>query len=212
MQDSDILSYFDGRPKVHILLSAFQISAGDRIAAIAYELGYRQTSAGPASRTTYRMVFARDDSPDVQRRARSTMDRLRRGGPVLPLLPVIPHAGIETAPIKVASARRNVAAYESSSVKGLASAVGFVGLGAVLAALALRGRPAAVIALLVIAAALLGTAVATPALMKRWYERNKRVVGNFNRARAAERGTGPPSPPPLPPGAPGGESAGGGGR
>lgn len=205
MQDSEILPYFDGRPTADMLLSAFQISAGDRITAIAHELGYHQASAGPASRTTYRMVFSRDDSPEARRRAEATMSRMRGGGPVLPAAPASAQTLRQVTPVAAAAARRNVAAYESSSSKGLAFIVGLVGLGAVLAAVALRDRPGTAIALSVIALVLLATALATPPLMKRWYERNQKIEADFNAARAAERGT----PPPPPPGSPG---QGGSGR
>lgn len=199
MQDSEILPYFDGRPSADMLLSAFQTSAGDRITAIAYELGYHQASAGPTSRTTYRMVFSRDDSPDARRRAAATMSRLRGGGLVLPALPSSSQAPHQVNPVAAAAARRNVAAYESSSSKGLAFIVGLVGLGAVLAAIALRDRPHAAIALFVIALVLFAIALATPTLMKHWYERNRKIEADFNAARAAECGT----PPPPPPGCPG---------
>lgn len=198
MQDSEILPYFDGRPTADIMLSAFQISAGDRITAIAYELGYQQASAGPDSRTTYRMVFSRDDSPDARRRAEATVSRLRGGGPVLPALPSSSQAPHQVTPVAAAAARRNVAAYESSSSKSLAFIVGLVGLGVALAAVALRDRPGAAIALFVIGLVLSATALATPTLMKRWYERNQKIEADFNAARATERSTPPPPPPGLP--------------
>lgn len=194
MQDSEILPYFNGRPTADMLLSAFQISAGDRITAIAYELGYHQASSGPASRTTYRMVFSRDDSPDARRRAEATIIRLRGGDPVLPALSSSAQALHQVNPVAAAAARRNVAAYESSSSKGLAFIVALVGLGAVSAAVALRDRPGAAIALFVIALVLFATALATPTLMERWYERNREIEADFNAARAAERGTPPPRP------------------
>jgi len=207
MKDSEILPYFDGRPTADMLLTAFQISAGDRITAIAYELGYLQTEAGPASRTTYRMVFSRDDSPDARRRAEVAVGRIRAGGPVLFASPASLHAPGEVSPLAAAAARRNVAAYESSSAKGLAAIIGLVGLGAVLAAVALRDRPGAAVAVVIIGLLLFATALATPSLMRRWYKRNQELVSRFNNARAAEHGT--PPPPPPPPGATGQGGTGG---
>ncbi|MFD4633279.1 hypothetical protein ACFVYR_25385 [Streptomyces sp. NPDC058284] len=194
MKDPDILTYFDGRPTADMLLSAFEVGDGDRITAFAYELGYRQVQAGAASRTTYRMVFSRDDSPDAQQRAAATLNRVRGGGPVLPDLPATPAGRV--SPGAAAVARRSVAAYESSSAKGLAVVIGLVGVGALLAAVALRDSPANAIAAVVVGVLFFAMAVATPSLMRRRYARDRAIVDRFNQERAADAGVPPPPPPP----------------
>jgi hypothetical protein len=95
------------------------------------------------------------------------------------------------------SARRGVTTYEANGSKRFALFVALLSLGCFIVAGVLRDRPGAALAvLLVFAIPLAVTAVFIPRWMKRWYEKNRRLVDLHNRQRIGQ------VRPPPPPGSP----------
>ncbi|MFD0208429.1 hypothetical protein ACFVH9_04645 [Streptomyces hirsutus] len=200
MKDEQILAYFDGRGTVEITLRGREVAQGDRIAAIAFELGYTLHGREVITRGQWRMIYLRDDSPDVRQRAQHTGDRLRAGGPLFPQtrppvgMPPVP--GRQIAPMEAASARQNMTAYETHGSRGLVIIASFLGIAFLLLAWVVREALGGAIALLV-AAALMGVvAILTPRWMRNWYEYNRQKVTRFNQQRSQQWG---PPPPPAPP-------------
>ncbi|MGY0068787.1 hypothetical protein ACWZEH_18725 [Streptomyces sp. QTS137] len=80
LRDAEILVQFDGRGRAEFLLGGFEAMISDKIAAFASELGYELHEMDFVTRGQYRLIYFRDDSPDVRQRAQGTLDRLRAGG------------------------------------------------------------------------------------------------------------------------------------
>ncbi|WP_406171102.1 hypothetical protein [Streptomyces sp. NBC_00996] len=83
MKDAEITGRFDGRGRAEFVLGGLQGMDADQITAIAYEFGYDLGETEFVSRSAYRMIYVRNDSPEVRRRAQQTHHRLRAGGPLL---------------------------------------------------------------------------------------------------------------------------------
>ncbi len=201
MNDEQILAYFDGRGTAEITLRGLEVAQSDRIAAIAFELGYKLHKTDIVTRGQWRMVYLRDDSPDVRQRAQNTLDRLRVGGPLLPEVwaPAgLPHVlGRPISPMEAASARRNMTAYETHGSRGLVIIAAVLSVAFLVLAWVARGALGGVIAL-VAAAALFGVAAPLiPRWMESWYRHNKQKVDRFNQQRSQQWGPPPPPPPPA---------------
>lgn len=199
MKDDQILAYFDGRGTADITLRGLDVAQSDRIAAIAFELGYELHSTDIVTRGQWRMVYLRNDSPEVRQRAQGTLDRLRVGGPLLSqawapgAMPRV--LGSPITPVEAASARRNVTAYETNGSRGLAIFAALLSVGFLALAWAARGSLGGVIALLVVAALLAVVAALIPRWMRSWYERNQQKVARFSQQRSQQWGPPPPPPP-----------------
>ncbi|MGY0067890.1 hypothetical protein ACWZEH_13885 [Streptomyces sp. QTS137] len=102
--------------------------------------------------------------------------------------------GRQIAPMEAASARQNMAAYETHGSRGLVIIASLLGLAFLALAWAAREALGGTIALLVAAALMGGVAALTPRWMRNWYEYNRRKVTRFNQQRGS-----PPPPPPAPP-------------
>ncbi|WP_406469570.1 hypothetical protein OH738_23910 [Streptomyces hirsutus] len=205
MKDEKILAYFDGRGTVEIILRGREVAQGDRIAAVAFELGYTLHGRDVITRGQWRMIYLRDDSPDVRQRAQHTGDRLRAGGPLFPQVwpaggtPPVP--GRQIAPMEAASARQNMTAYETHGSRGLVIIASLLGIAFLVLAWVAREALGGAIALLA-AAALMGVvAILTPRWMRNWYECNRQKVTRFDQQRSQQWG---PPPPPAPPPSTGG--------
>lgn len=203
MKDEQILAYFDGRGTIEITLRGREVAQSNRIAAVAFELGYQLHETDIVTRGQWRLVYLRDDSPDVRQRARHTMDRLRAGGPLFSAMPapagVPPVPGRRIAPAEAASARQNMTAYETHGSRGLVVVAGFLSSACLVLAWVARESIEGAVALL-LAAALLGVVAAlTPRWMRNWYEYNRRKVTHFDRQRSQRWGPPPPPAPPPPP-------------
>lgn len=201
MKDEQILAYFDGRGTAEITLRGLEVAQSDKIAAIAFELGYKLHETDIVTRGQWRMTYLRDDSPDVRQRARNTLDRLRAGGPLLPEVwapPGLPRVlGRPISPMEAASARRNMTAYETHGSRGLVIIAAILSIAFLMLAWVARGALAGVIAL-VAAAALFGVAAALiPRWMGSWYRHNKQKANRFNQQRSQQWGPPPPPPPPA---------------
>jgi hypothetical protein len=199
MKDAEILATFDGRGRAEFLLGGFGGRHSDKITAIGYELGYDLQATEMPSKSTIRLIFVRNDSPLARQRAQQTQDRLRAGGPLLqtwaaPAAP--PGTTRHVSAVEVASARRGLAAYESNGVKGFAVFIALLSVGCFIIAWALRDTPGAALAMVVLGIPLAVTAALTPRWMKRWYEKNRRLVDLYDQQRAGQ--VGPPLPPPPP--------------
>ncbi|MCT9009401.1 hypothetical protein [Streptomyces rhizosphaerihabitans] len=201
MKVPEILSRFDGRGHTEFLLGGFEAGDSDTITAIGFEFGYDLQATGTPSKSAIRLVFVRNDSPTARQRAQRTQDRLCAGGPLLPTWNA-PSPGAQpgtTRPVtavEMASARRGLIAYEAHGARGFALLVGLLGLGSLIVAGVLRDRPGAAFAvLLVFAIPFTVTAAFIPRWMKRWYEKNRRLVDLYDQQR-----TGWVEPPPPPPG------------
>jgi hypothetical protein len=200
MKDEQILAHFDGRGTAEITLRGREVAQSNRIAAMAFELGYKLHETDIVTRGQWRMLYLRDDSPDVRQRAQHTMDRLRAGGPLFPQawapggVPPVP--GRQIAPMEAASARRNMTAYETHGSRGLVIIAALLGIACLVLAWVAREALGGAVALLVMAV-LLGLAAALiPRWMKSWYEYNRRKVIHFDQQRSQRSG---PPPPPAPP-------------
>ncbi|MFC7884907.1 ATP-binding protein [Streptomyces sp. NPDC057376] len=66
MKDEQILAYFDGRGTAEITLTGREVSQSNRIAAVAFELGYKLHETDIVTRGQWRLTYLRDDSPDVR--------------------------------------------------------------------------------------------------------------------------------------------------
>ncbi|MEU1690586.1 hypothetical protein [Streptomyces hirsutus] len=200
MKDEQILAYFNGRGTAEIILRGREVVQSDRIAAIAFELGYTLHERDVVTRGQWRMTYLRDDFQGARQRAQHTADRLRAGGPLFPQTrtpAVVPPApGRQIAPVEAASARQNMAAYETHGSRGLVIIAALLGIAFLVLAWVAREALGGAIALLV-AAALMGVvAILTPRWMRSWYEYNRRKVTRFNQQRSQQWG---PPPPPAPP-------------
>ncbi|MFC7262204.1 hypothetical protein [Streptomyces lutosisoli] len=206
MKDAEIIAYFDGRGRAEFLLGGLQVMDGDKITAIAYEFGYDLRESEAVSRGSYRMIYVRNDSPEVRRRAQQTLDRLRAGGPLLSVWVgpgAKPGEAWPISAIEMASMRRGIDAYESHGVRGFAVFVGLLSLGCFGLAWAHRDMPGAALAVVVMLGIPLAvTAALTPRWMKRWHEKNRRLVQLYDQQRSGRVGPPPPLPPPLPPSGP----------
>ncbi|WP_406473888.1 hypothetical protein [Streptomyces sp. NBC_01615] len=202
MEDAEIIAYFDGRGRAEFLLGGLQVMHADKIAAIAYEFGYDLREVEMPSRGSYRMVYVRNDSPEVRRRAQQTLDRLRAGGPLLSVWVgpgARPGAVLPISAIEMASMRRGIDAYESHGVRRFAVFVALLSLGCFVLAWAHRDTPGAALAVVVMLGIPLAvTAAMTPRWMKRRHEKNRRLVQLYDQQRSGRVGP-PPPPPPLPP-------------
>ncbi|MGW0827457.1 hypothetical protein [Streptomyces sp. NPDC002845] len=200
-EDEQILAYFDGRGTAEITLRGREVAQSNRIAAVAFELGYRLHETEIVTRGQWRMIYLRDDSPDVRQRAQYTMDRLRAGGPLFPQtwapvgMPPVP--GRQIAPMEAASARRNMTAYETHGSRGLVIIAALLSIAFLVLAWVARDALGGAIALLVVAALLGVVAALIPSWMRSWYEYNRRKVTRFNQQRSQQWG--PPAPPAPPP-------------
>ena len=210
MKDEQILAYFDGRGTADITLRGRDLMESNKIAAIAFELGYELHEMVVVTRGQCRMIYFRDDSPDVRQRAQGTLDRLRAGGPLFvpqawaPSGGMAHPAGRPVAPMEAAYARRNVTAYETHGSKGLVIFAALLSLGFLVLAWVARDSLGGAIALVVVAALLAVVAALIPRWMKSWYERNRQKVTQFNQQRSQRVGP-PPPPPPLGGGMQGGQ-------
>lgn len=178
------------------------MAQSDRIAAVAFELGYRLHETDIVTRGHWRLTYLRDDSPDVRQRAQSTMDRLRAGGPLFSYAParagMPPVRGGQIAPMVAASARQNMTAYETHGSRGLVVIAALLSATSLVLAWVAREGVGGAVALLS-AAVLLGVVAAlTPRWMRSWYERNRRKVTRFDQ-QGSQRWGAPPPPAPPPP-------------
>jgi hypothetical protein len=200
MKDPEILSRFDGRGHVEFLLGGFEGSQSNKITAIGFEFGYDLQVTEMPSKSTIRLVFVRNDSPTARQRAQQTQDRLGAGGPLLPTWDAPAARPGTTRPVtaeEMTSARRGVTAYEANGTKRFALVVALLSLGCFVVAGMLRDRPGAALAVLVVFAIPLAvTAALIPRWMKRWYEKNRRLVDLYDQQRIGQLG--PPPPPPGP--------------
>ncbi|MGW1052028.1 hypothetical protein [Streptomyces sp. NPDC002521] len=200
MKDAEILAHFDGRGQAEFLLGGFEGRQSDQITAIGYELGYDLQTTEMPSKSTIRLTFVRNDSPTARRRAQQSQDRLRAGGPLLQTWAAPAAQPGITRPItaaEVASKRRGLGAYEANGSKKFAVFIAVLSLGCFVLAWVLRDRPGAALAMVVVLGIPLAVAAAlTPKWMKRWYEKNRRLVDLYDQERAGL--VEPPSPPPLP--------------
>ncbi|MFC7984308.1 hypothetical protein [Streptomyces sp. NPDC057336] len=200
MKDEQILAYFDGRGTAEITLRGREVSQSNRIAAVAFELGYKLHETDIVTRGQWRLTYLRDDSPDVRQRAQRTMDRLRAGGPLFshmsaPVgMPPVP--GRQIAPMEAASARQNMTAYETHGARGLVVIAVLLGAAFLVLAWVARETIGGAVALLATAALLGVVAALTPRWMRSWYERNRRKVTRFDQQQSQRWG---PPPPPAPP-------------
>ncbi|MFI5855008.1 hypothetical protein [Streptomyces parvulus] len=199
MKHEQILAYFDGRGTAEITLRGRETAQSDKIAAAAYELGYKLQERDIVTRGQWRLTFLRDDSPDVRQRAQHTMDRLRAGGPLFAHsapagMTSVP--GRQVGPMEAASARQNMTAYETHGSRGLVVIAAV--LSAVFLVLAWVAREAigGAVALLAVAALLGVIGALIPRWMRNWYERNLRKAVLFNQQQSQRWG---PPPPPVPP-------------
>ncbi|MER6150565.1 hypothetical protein ACWGPD_23280 [Streptomyces hirsutus] len=213
MKDEQILAYFDGRGTAEIILRGREVAQSDRIAAVAFELGYTLHGRDVITRGQWRMIYLRDDSPDVRQRAQHTWDRLRAGGPLFPQVwppggtPPVP--GRQIAPMEAASARQNMTAYETHGSRGLVIIASLLGIAFLVLAWVAREALGGAIALLVAAALMGGVAILTPRWMRSWYEYNRRKATHFDQQRSQQWG---PLPPPAPPPSTGGNGWDGSGN
>ncbi|MFC8965110.1 hypothetical protein [Streptomyces sp. NPDC057094] len=200
MKDPEILSRFDGRGHVEFLLGGFEGSQSNKITATGFEFGYDLQTTEMPSKSTIRLVLVRNDSPTARQRAQQTQDRLRAGGPLLPTWNAPGAQPGTTRPVtaeEMTAARRGVTAYEANGAKRFALVVALLSLGCFIVAGVLRGRPGAALAVLVVFAVPLAvTAALIPRWMKRWYEKNRRLVDLYDQQRIGQ--VGPPPPPPGP--------------
>jgi predicted small integral membrane protein len=199
MRDEQILAYFDGRGTAEFTLRGRDVAQSDRIGAIAFELGYELHETDIVTRGQWRMVYLRNDSPDVRQRAQSTLDRLRAGGPLLSQAwapGAVPRVlGSPITPVEAAAARRNVTAFETNGSRGLVIFVALLSIGFVALAWVARDSLGGAIALLVMAGLLAVVAALIPRLMRSWYERNQQRVARFSQQRSQQWGPPPPPPP-----------------
>ncbi|MEU2622132.1 hypothetical protein ABZ642_29080 [Streptomyces sp. NPDC007157] len=204
MKDEEILAHFDGRGTAEITLLGLDVLQNNKIAAVAYEMGYRLHSRDIVTQGQWHLVYLRDDSPDVRRRTQDTLNRLRSGGPLLPMVwppATTPNGAVRPVTAEqAASARQGMAAYESHGSRGLVVIAALFGIGSLLLAWVARQVPAASVALLLGAVAMAVVAVLVPRWMKSWYERSRRLVDGFEQQRSRRWGS-PPPPPPSAPGA-----------
>lgn len=214
MKDPEILSRFDGRGRAEFLLGGLEGRHSDRTTAIGFEFGYDLQATEMPSKSTVRLVFVRNDSPPVRQRARQSQERLRAGGPLLPMwdAPTArPGTTRSVTAEELASARRGVTTYEANGAKKFALCVALLSGGCFAVAGVLRDRPGAALAVLVVFGVPLAvTAVLIPRWMKRWYEKNRRLVELHDQQRTGPGG--PPPPPPPPPGSPDGHPHAGDGQ
>ncbi|MET7588684.1 hypothetical protein ACFYPQ_33185 [Streptomyces sp. NPDC005522] len=198
MKDPEILSRFDGRGRVEFLLGGFEGGHSDKITAIGFEFGYDLQATEMPSKSTIRLVFVRNDSPTARQRAQQTQNRLRAGGPLLATWAVPSGQPGTTRPVtavEMAAARRGVTTYEATGAKRFALVVALLSLGCCVLAGVLHDRPGAALAVFVVLAVPLAvTAVLIPRWMRRWYEKNKRLVDLYDQQRTGQ--VGPPPPPP----------------
>lgn len=91
MSDEEIIRHFDGRGRVQLMFP-YTTSAEEcrRMVAIAHALGYKPLFTETLGRREFPRFYERDDSPDARRRATQTIERLRAGGPVLPVVEAPP--------------------------------------------------------------------------------------------------------------------------
>lgn len=202
MKEANILRAFDGRGRVVFLLGGFEGGSMGKIEAIGFELGYDHEATEVPSRGTIRMIFIRNDAPNVRRRAQETLNRIHAGGPLLPPQTFVPGTQpgslVPVAPIQAAQARRGIAAYETHGSKGLVVFIALLGFGFLLLAWVRRDTLDAALVLAALAVALAVAAAVTPRWMRRWHDRNQRLVRRFDQARNHQVGL-PPAPPPPPP-------------
>ncbi|MGW7407360.1 hypothetical protein ACWGI9_27200 [Streptomyces sp. NPDC054833] len=201
MKDAEILALFDGRGRAEFLLGGFEGRHSNRITAIGYELGYDLQATEMPSKSTMRLIFVRNDSPTARLRAQQAQGRLRAGGPLLQTwaAPAAqPGTTVPVTAVDMASTRRGLAAYEANGVKGLAVFIGLLSLGCFLLAWALRDKPGAALAMVVLGIPLAVAAALIPRWTKRWYEKNRRLVDLYDQQRAGQVGPPPPAPPPGP--------------
>lgn len=192
MKDEEILAHFDGRGRVEITLRGLDVGQGDKITAFAFELGYKLHEAIGVTRGQWRMVYLRDDSPDVRQRAQGTRDRLRTGGPIFsqPWMQAgtPPGIGRPVSPIEAAAARRNASAYETHGAKGIVVFVALLSVGCFALAWALRDTVGTFLGCLGLGVLLAAGAAFTPRLMRVWYERNRAVVTRFGQQQSSPGG------------------------
>lgn len=202
MKDPEISSRFDGRGHVEFLLGGFEGRQSNKITAIGYDFGYDLRATEMPSKSAIRLVFVRNDSPAARQRAQRTQERLRAGGPLLPAWDAPAAQPGTVRPVtaeEMMSARRGVTAYEADGAKSSALVVALLSLGCFIVAGALRDRPGAALAVLVVFAVPLAvTAALIPRWMKRRYEKNRRLVDLHDRQRIGRVGPPPPPPPPGP--------------
>ncbi|MFG2683277.1 hypothetical protein [Streptomyces sp. NPDC048392] len=202
MKDPEIIESFDGRGRVEFLLGGLEGRHSDKIAAIGHELGYGLRTTETPSRGTLRLVFVRDDSPTARQRALQSRERLLSGGSLLQTwMAPAEHLGESSAvtDVEMASTRRKLAAYEENPNGGrnLAAVLTLVSLGCLVLAGVLRDRPGAAVAMVVLGVPFAVVAALTPRWMRRWYEKNRRLMDLHDQQRAGR--VGPPPPPGHPP-------------
>ncbi|NUQ99519.1 MAG: hypothetical protein HOY79_24195 [Streptomyces sp.] len=198
MRIEEILAGFDGRGRASFLIGAFQALDPQVITAIAYECGYDLQATEAPSRSSVRLTYVRNDSPPARRRAWQTQERLRAGGPLLPVWEVPgpqPGSVWPVTAVAMASTRQRVAAYEASGAKGPAVGFALLGLGCFVLAWVVRGTPGPALGMGVLGVLLGAVAALTPRWAKRWYERNRQLVRIYDRQRSGT--VAPPSPPPT---------------
>lgn len=202
MKDQEILAQFDGRGTAEFLLGGFEMMDADIVAAIGFELGYDFHHTEVLSKTVHRLTFVRNDSPDVRRRAQQTLNRLHAGGPLLPPTWMSPDTQGSlpryVSAVEVAQARRNLTAYETNGVSGLAVIIGLISLGFLTLAWVRCDTLGAALVLLGVGVLLAVMAILTPRWLRRWHERDRELVRRYDRQRSSPGG--PPPPPGPPPG------------
>ncbi|MGW1746320.1 hypothetical protein ACWCRD_12010 [Streptomyces sp. NPDC002092] len=198
MRIEEILAGFDGRGRASFLIGAFQALDPQVITAIAYECGYDLQATEAPSRSSVRLTYVRNDSPPARRRAWQTQERLRAGGPLLPVWGVPgpqPGSVWPVTAVGMASTRQRVAAYEANGAKGPVVGFALLALGCFVFAWVVRGTPGPALGMGVLGVLLGAVAALAPRWAKRWYERNRQLVRLYDRERSGT--VAPPQPPPT---------------
>ncbi|MCX4548549.1 hypothetical protein [Streptomyces sp. NBC_01500] len=201
MEDDEIIALFDGRGCADFTLTGGDVAQSDKIGAIGFELGYDLGESVCVTRGQWRMVYVRNDSPEVRQRAHATVARLRAGGPLLPGTWGAPGpldaAGRPISAVEVASARRSVGAYEANGAKGFVVFAALISLACLVIAWLQRDTSATAYPLMVVGVFFAVTAAFIPRWLRRWYERNREMVSRFEQGRILRGDVPPPPPPPL---------------
>lgn len=203
MKDSEIRSKFDGRGRVEVKLHGLEVSDYGRVNALAYVHGYDVVAAEMISRSTYRMLFVRNDSPEVRARVEQANINARQPGPLPTDYPGQHprpfHAwGTWVTPGEVAEAKLNTQLTRVNTVAPLWMVPGAIAIGLVVAAWYNRHDSGAVLVLGYLAAIFVFAAIGLPILTLRRRSRDQAVLEQYRRQQA-ENVQPPPPPPSIPP-------------
>ncbi|MFJ3710779.1 hypothetical protein [Streptomyces sp. NPDC090053] len=200
MKDEEIIAYFDGRGCVDITLRGRDLVQSDKISAIGFELGYDLSDSICVTRGQWRMVYVRNDSPEVRQRVHETSIRLHAGEPILSGAWGAPGlfnaAGGSISAVEAASARRNVVAYEANKMRGFVAFAVFLSLAFLVIAWLQHSRPGVAYPLMLVGILLAVSAAFIPRWYRRWGERNRQIVARFDQGRILRGDVLPPPPPP----------------